>query len=72
MDEQLRSDGPAGREFADWVTRGSPLSIAGDDRRFILMEILWDRESMRVRDDEGQDYVIPWKIVRPYPQESDE
>jgi hypothetical protein len=76
MDEQLQDVGivpthlsSAGERFADWVTRGSLVSLTGDSRRFRVMRILWDRGSIRLRDDEGRVYVVPWELVRPYDEE---
>jgi hypothetical protein len=72
MNEQLREYRSAGEQFADWVTRGSRVSISGEDRRFTVLQILWDREAIRVQDDEGQEYVIPVSLIGPWPKESDE
>jgi hypothetical protein len=72
MDEQLRDYRSAGEQFADWVTRGSHVSVAGDDRRFTVIEIWWDREAIRVQDDEGHDYMIPFRLIGPWPKEDDE
>ena len=72
MDEQLRDYRSAGEQFADWVTRGSHVSIPQDDRRFTVIEIWWDDQAIRVRDDEGHDYKIPFTIIRPWPKEPDE
>ena len=71
MDEQLRDTGwpyasSAGQEFADWVTRGSFVSLPGDDRRYEVLKILWEREAIRVRDNTGAEYIVPWKIIRPW------
>ena len=77
FDERLRDTGwpyasSAGQEFADWITRGSHISIRGEDRRFTVLQLQWDREAIRVRDDEGQDYVIPLGLIGPWPIEEDE
>jgi hypothetical protein len=62
---------PAER-FASEITRGSFVSIRGDDRRFIVLEMRWDRGAIRVQDDEGYDYMIPFRLIRPWPKEDDE
>ena len=72
LDEQLRDYRSAGEKFADSVTRGSHLAIPGDDRRFTVMQIWWEDEAMRVQDDEGHEYLLPFKVIRPWPKESDE
>ncbi|MGO9570404.1 MAG: hypothetical protein ACLP5H_22965 [Desulfomonilaceae bacterium] len=72
MDEQLRDYRSAGEQFADWVTRGCSVGISGDDRRFTVIEMCWEEEAIRVRSDEGQDYVIPFSLIGPWPKESEE
>ena len=72
MDEQLRGYRSAGEEFADWVTRGSHVSIHGDDRRFTVIEMCWEEEAIRVKDDEGHEYLIPFKIIGPWPNETND
>lgn len=72
MDEQLRAYRSAGEQFADWVTRGSHVSVGGDDRRFTVIELWWDRQAIRVQDDEGYDYMIPFSLIGPWPRENDE
>jgi hypothetical protein len=72
LDEQLKDYRSAGEQFADSVTRGSHLAIPGDDRRFTVMEIWWEDEAIRVQDDEGHEYLLPFKVIRPWPKESDE
>jgi len=72
MDEQLRAYRSAGEQFADWVTRGSHVSVGGDDRRFTVIELWWDRQAIGVQDDEGYDYMIPFSLIGPWPKESDE
>ena len=49
LDEQLRDYRSAGEQFADLVTRGSHISIHGDDRRFTVIEMCWEEEAIRVR-----------------------
>jgi hypothetical protein len=72
LDEQLRDYRSAGEKFADSVTRGSYVSVRGEDRRFTVVEIWWDREAIRVRSEEGQEYVVPFKIIGPWPVEDEE
>ncbi len=76
MDEQLQDMGFVpyllsrdSKGFADRVTRGSFVSLPGDDHRFRVVKILWERESIRLRDDEGREYVVPWKIIKPWDEE---
>ncbi len=72
MDEQLRSCGSAGQQFADWITKGSFLSLPGDDRRYEIVTILWEDEAIKVQDDEGHTYIVPWRIIEPWPIEDEE
>jgi hypothetical protein len=76
MDEQLQDMGFVpyllsrdSRQFADRVTRGSFVSLPGDDHRFRVEKILWERESIHLRDDEGNEYLVPWKIIKPWDEE---
>lgn len=77
MDEQLCEFGwpffnSSGKQFADWITRGTVVTINGDPRRFRVLEIWWGYESIRLRDDQGNEFIVPWRIVMPWPVESDE
>ncbi len=77
FDEQSRNTGwpyasSAGQQFADWITRGSPVSVRGEDRRFTVLQIQWDQESIRVRDDDDHEYLIPFGLIGPWPIEDDE
>jgi len=72
MDEQLRGYSSAGERFADWITKGCRVSISGDDRPFTVMAIWWDDEAIKVKDDQGHTYLVPFKIIGPWPKESDE
>ena len=77
FDEQSRDTGwpyasSAGQQFADWITRGSHVSVRGENRRFSVLRIQWDQESIRVRDDEGQDYMVSFGLIGPWPIEDDE
>jgi hypothetical protein len=72
MDEQLQGYLSTAERFANWVTRGSYVSLPRDDRRFTIIEILWDREAIRVQDDEGYGYVIPFSLIGPWPREEDD
>lgn len=77
LGEQSRNTGwpyanSAGQQFADWITRGSPVSVRGEDRRFTVLQIQWDQESIRVRDDEDHEYMVPFGLIGPWPIEEDE
>lgn len=72
MDEQLQDYLSPAERFVNWVTRGSYVSVAGDTRRFTVMELWWDRQAVRVQDDEGYDYMIPFSLIGPWPREDEE
>lgn len=72
LDEQIKDYLSPAERFANWVTCGSYVSVDGDERRFTVMEIRWDRGAIRVQDDEGYDYVIPFSLIGPWPKEEDD
>jgi hypothetical protein len=51
------------------ITKGSKVTLLGDDRIFEVLTVSCRDESLLIRDDNNNEFIIPWGLVRPLEQE---
>ncbi len=48
------------------ITKGSKVTLVGDDRIFEVLTVSYPDESLLIRDDKDNEFIIPWGLVRPF------
>ena len=56
----------AAAEAGQGISLGSYVIIPGDDRKFRTVAISRRRGAVRIQDAEGNEYVVPWQLPRPW------
>jgi len=59
----------AARANGEGVFEGSLVSLLGDDRMFRLVRVLYEQEAIRIEDQNHNEFVVPWGLIRPLPEE---
>lgn len=61
----------AAKSKGEGITEGSLVTLLGDERIFEVLRISYEQESVRLRDDDDNEFVVPWRLVRPLENEED-
>ena len=56
----------AAAEAGEGISLGTYVIIPGDDRKFRTVAISRRRGAVRIQDAEGNEYVVPWQLPRPW------
>jgi len=58
------------RSRGEGLREGDSVYLLGDDRLFYVVLISYESESVRIRDDSDNEFVVPWSLVQPWTKES--
>ncbi|MGO9566619.1 MAG: hypothetical protein ACLP5H_03660 [Desulfomonilaceae bacterium] len=56
----------AARSNGEGIAEGYSASLLGDDRRFEVIRISYESESVHLRDSDGNEYLVPWQLPQPW------
>ena len=56
----------AARSNGEGIAEDDFVSLLGDDRVFKVIRISYESESTQIRDEHGNDFVVPWRLIRPW------
>ncbi len=54
----------AARSRGEGISKGSYVRITGDDRNFRVLRVSYEQESIRLEDENHNEFVVPWNIIR--------
>ncbi len=54
------------RSKGEGIMEGDSVSLLGDDRIFEVIRISYESESVRIRAEDDFDFIVPWRLIRPW------
>ena len=54
----------AARSKGEGISNGSYVRITGDDRNFRVLRVLYEQEAVRLEDENRNEFVVPWSLIR--------
>ena len=52
------------RSKGEGISKGSYVRISGDDRNFRVLRVLYEQEAVRLEDENHNEFVVPWSLIR--------
>ena len=52
------------RAKGEGISEGSPVTLVGDERIFRVVCVLYEQESVRLEDENHNEFLVPWGLIR--------